>query len=228
MAIEVIGAGLPRTGTMSQKLALELLGYDKCYHMIEFLAHPHHLSMWREMYDGRTADLDALFEGFRATVDWPSSLLYRQLMEYFPDAKVVLSIRDADAWYESCTQTVYTASPQGLEKLAVLLRMPFNANVRKLTPVMRMAERGLWRELFEGRFDDRSYAIDRYHRYNQEVKETVPAERLLVYELGEGWEPLCQFLGVPVPEEPFPHINKRKDFEYKRQQIMRGEAPSAE
>ena len=225
MTIEIIGAGLGRTGTMSLKKAFERLGFGRCYHMAELIGHPEHLPHWKALHAGTDPDVEALFDGYRATVDYPGAVLYRQLMERYPEAKVVLSTRDADDWYDSNMATIYSAKPRPLEMIAMMLRMPFNRRLRQFAPVMQWADGLIWKDFFEGRFEDRAHAIDRFRRHVQEVQERVPADRLLVYEVSQGWQPLCDFLGCAVPDQPFPNINKRADFPEKRKKILRGEAP---
>lgn len=225
MTLKIIGAGLGRTGTMSLKKALEQLGYDKCYHMAELLGHPEHLPHWRDLHEQRETDLDALFAGYRATVDFPGAIFYRQLLDHYPEAKVVLSVRDPESWYESTRATIRSAAPTGLEKVAMLFRLPFSPKLRRIIPTLQLGDEMIWKAFFQDKFDDRRSAIERFEQHTQEVKETVPADQLLVYELGQGWEPICTFLGHQVPEEPFPHINKRADFAAKRNKIMSGEPP---
>ncbi len=205
MAIKVIGAGLGRTGTLSVKAALERIGFDKCYHMVDVLAHPGHARVWDEAAQEKSVDWEGLLEGYQATVDWPGCGFYPELMRRYPEAKVILTVRDPERWYESAKQTVYYAR-HAFPRWAVVF-----------APRMRhfhgMLDRLIWKGMFQGRFDDRAYAIEVFNRYNEEVRRSVPPDRLLVYEVTEGWGPLCSFLGVPVPEdEPFPHLNDTAEF----------------
>lgn len=204
MALKVIGAGLGRTGTLSLKLALEELGFDKCYHMYEVIAHPEDIAVWEAAGRGEPVDWEALFQGYQATVDWPSCNFYAELLKLYPDAKVVLTVRDPERWYESALRTIYhvrTAFPAWL---------PGPPKMRRL---MKMTNQLIWDGFFRGRFAEKDHALAAFNRHNEEVKRTVPPEKLLVFEVREGWAPLCAFLGVPVPEDrPFPKVNDAEDF----------------
>jgi hypothetical protein len=207
MAIKVIGAGFGRTGTASLKAALEQLGFDKCYHMIEVFQNPAHAQVWIDASQGRPVDWDALFKGYQATVDWPGAAFYQELMRRYPDAKVLLSVRDPERWYRSALDTIYGAArPSHRSWLARLIPMFGRMN--------RLLEGIVWKGTFQGRFEDKQYAIDIFNQHNEEVTRVVPPERLLVYDIKEGWEPLCRFLGVPVPKDmPFPHLNDTAAFQ---------------
>ncbi|SRR5579884_8755 len=197
--LRVIGAGFGRTGTMSLKAALEQLGFGPSYHMIENFDRPDRAAFWLDAAEGKPVDWRGFLSGYRATVDWPGCAFYRQLMDAFPKAKVLLSTRDPERWYESVSETIHSrpsAEPPGDDD-------PVN---------VRMIRKVVWEGSLQGRFNDRDEAIDIFKRHNAEVQESVPAERLLVYEVKEGWEPLCRFLDVPVPNEPFPHLNDRTTF----------------
>jgi hypothetical protein len=205
MPLDVIGAGLGRTGTLSLKAALEELGFGRCYHMMEVIAHPEHVPVWNAAGRGEPVDWEALFRGYRAAVDWPACNFYEELMRVYPAAKVILTVRDPDRWYESARQTIYQ------------VRRVFPGWALTLLPRMRrllgMIDRLIWDGFFQGRFEDRAHAIAAFNRHNQEVKRAVPEGRLLVFEVKEGWGPLCAFLGVPVPEgKPFPHLNDTEEF----------------
>lgn len=201
MSIRVIGAGYGRTGTLSLKIALEELGFGKCYHMEELLENPHHVAFWQEAGNGKTPDWDKLFEGYHATVDFPGYRHYKQLMHYYPGAKVLLSVRDADKWYESVYQTIYQAGPSLGQKIRMSFKLPFSPRLQKLIRIFKMAS-SVWKKDFGGRFKDKAYALEVFHCHNQEVKAYVAPERLLVYEVKQGWEPLCAFLNVPIPAKP--------------------------
>lgn len=211
MPLKVIGAGLGRTGTMSLKVALEELGFDKCYYMIEVLAHHEHIRVWDAAAQGEPVDREVLFQGYQATVDWPGCNFYQEYLRLYPEAKVILTVREPERWYDSARQTIY------------FVRHAFPPWVRPFIPRMRrlnrMIDRLIWDGMFQGRFEDKTYAIEVFHRHNEEVKRVVPSDRLLVYEVKEGWGPLCAFLGVPVPEDkPFPHLNDTEEF---RSRILR-------
>ncbi|MBV8076406.1 MAG: hypothetical protein JO284_08415 [Planctomycetaceae bacterium] len=211
MPIQVIGAGLGRTGTLSLKAALEELGFAKCYHMVEVLARMDDARTWDAAARGEPVDWDRLFSGYRATVDLPGCVFYRELLEKYPEAKVILTVRDPERWYDSARQTIYFA------------RNAFPRWAAVLKPRMRVFQRmidRLWDGMFRGRFEDRAFAIDAFNRHNEQVRRDVPADRLLVYEISQGWGPLCAFLGVPVAEgKPFPHLNDAAEF---RARIERG------
>ena len=211
MPIQVIGAGLGRTGTLSLKAALEELGFRKCYHMVEVFAHGDHARTWDAAVGGEPVDWDRLFAGYGAAVDVPACLFYRELLEKYPGAKVILTVRDPERWYDSMCQTIYFAHDAFPTWAAVL-----NPRMRIFR---RMIDR-LWERMFRGRFEDRAFAIDVFNRHNEQVRRDIPADRLLVYEIRQGWEPLCAFLGLPVPEgKPFPHLNDAAEF---RARIERG------
>ena len=211
MPIQVIGAGLGRTGTLSLKAALEELGFAKCYHMVEVLARMDDARTWDAAARGEPVDWDRLFSGYRATVDLPGCVFYRELLGKYPEAKVILTVRDPERWYDSARQTIYFA------------RNAFPRWAAVLKPRMRVFQRmidRLWDGMFRGRFEDRAFAIDAFNRHNEQVRRDVPADRLLVYEISQGWGPLCAFLGVPVAEgKPFPHLNDAAEF---RARIERG------
>ena len=220
MSLEVIGAGTGRTGTTSLKLALEQLGFSRCYHMVELLEHPEDVAYWERANRGKPVDWDALFAGYRATVDYPGYVHYKALMQRYPEAKVILSVRDPEAWYESALATIYRAGPGLAQKLKMGLLLPFSPKLRKLLRVFKMVGQ-LWAGRFEGRFEDKAFAVAKFREHNEEVKRTVPADRLLIYEVREGWEPLCEFLGVPVPNTPFPRSNDRQAFQDQQKQGLR-------
>ncbi len=194
--MQVIGAGFGRTGTVSLQQALEHLGYP-CYHMQEVMkAYGRgHVETWDAALTGHT-DIDwaGLFAGYEATVDFPACVFYRELMDAFPDAVVILSVRDPERWWSSFSKLL------GLVKKAQLFG--FVPMFRKFSAMnVHLVE-----YVFDG-LPDKDCAIERYLRHIDEVKATVPEQRLLVYRITEGWEPLCEFLGRQVPDRPFPHAN---------------------
>jgi hypothetical protein len=195
MTLSVIGAGFGRTGTMSLKFALEALGAGPCYHMIEVFKNPAAPSYWTAAADGEPVDWETVFEGYRATVDWPSATFYEPLAKAYPDAKVILTERDPEAWWTSTQATIFNwdtgRSPPE----------PFLGMVQKVIGA-----------LFDQRIHDRDHVISVFRRHNARVREVIPADRLLVYEVADGWEPLCSFLGVPVPEAPMPSLNSTEEF----------------
>jgi hypothetical protein len=214
MAIEVIGAGLGRTGTYSLKAALEELGFAQCYHMAELLGHPEHVTYWEDASAGKPVDWDALFEGYRAAVDYPACSYYQRLMEQYPDAKMILTVRAPDSWYESAAATIFKVGQRQPEASGAPPVLPFPGDPQLLMRVFGLSRRDVWERDFEGRFEDREFAIRRFNEHTHTVKAHVPPDRLLVYEVKEGWEPLCRFLGVAVPEgKPFPRLNDRATFQ---------------
>lgn len=204
MAIEIIGAGFGRTGTTSLKAALERLGYMKCHHMTEVMENPSEVVAWMGAFHGERIDWRTLLTDFRATTDWPACQFYRELMAEYPDAKVILTVRDPDRWYESTRETIYALNTNAPWWLRAILR--------SIGGVLMLAEQNVWAGTFGGMFDDREHAIGVFNAHIEEVKRVVPPERLLVYSVKEGWGPLCEFLRVPVPDEPFPRLNERNDL----------------
>ncbi len=202
MALTVVGTGFGRTGTLSLKGALEQLGLGRCYHMVE-VAPNGHSAIWQEAHrQGGRADWDALFAGFACTVDWPSTAFWQQIASHYPRAKVIHTERPADAWYESVKNTIYQVMSRELPP-----EMP-DAFRQQLA----MAREVILQGTFGGRFEERAHAIGVYQAHNARVKREIAPERLLVYQPGEGWEPLCKFLGVPVPATPYPKVNTTDDF----------------
>jgi hypothetical protein len=197
MTLKLIGAGLGRTGTLSLKAALERLGYGPCYHMIEVLTAPERGRLWLERTPSGAYDWDAIFRGYRATVDWPAAAFWRELADHYPDAKILLSLRDPDRWYESVMNTIYPVMKQGPPESAPRILHDFHEMVYAL----------IFERTFSNRLGDASYAKRVLEEHNQAVIDEIPASRLLVYRAGDGWEPLCRFLGVAVPDEAFPHLN---------------------
>jgi hypothetical protein len=200
MALQVIGAGLGRTGTLTLKTALELLGFGPCHHMIEVFAHPEQVPFWRAAAGGDAVDWDAGYAGYKATVDWPGAHFWRQLVVKYPDAKVILSRRDPEAWYASMEETILKASRE----------ISFNVSPSGEHP-RRFIELIIEEGTFHGDFS-KDNVIAAFERHNADVIATVPADRLLVFEAAQGWAPLCEFLQVPVPETPFPRTNSREEF----------------
>lgn len=193
MALQIIGSGLGRTGTKSLHSALNTLGFGPCHHMVEVFAHPESMKLWVEAHKGRP-DWDAIFKDYRAVVDYPGAQYWRELAAHYPDAKILHTVRDPDRWFESTQATIFSAD----------------------SPASRP---GPGQEFFQsilGQFGqhlhDRAFMTDFFRRHTEEVLATIPAKRLLVYEVSQGWGPLCDFLGVAVPEAPFPSENSRAEF----------------
>ncbi|MFG1640138.1 sulfotransferase family protein [Amycolatopsis sp. NPDC049252] len=195
--VEVIGAGFGRTGTMSVRAALEALGRGPCHHMADVLGEPAATVRWTAALRGDREALRAAVAGYRATSDFPGCLLWRELMDLFPDAKVLLSVRDPESWYRSAVRTIFDP---------VMDQVFAKLGPETVEFVAALAERGYRRH------PGRDAAVAWFTRHNAEVRAAVPAEKLLVYEVREGWEPLCGFLGADVPPEPFPRVNDSGDF----------------
>jgi hypothetical protein len=210
--MKVIGAGLPRTATLTQKISLEMLGFGPCYHMVNILADLSLVPAWQSAFDGN-ADWDAIFAGSQSTVDWPGSFHWRELIDVYPEAKVLLSVRNGEAWATSMKNTIW-----GVFYDDVLMRDLSNARA-KIDPgwndymeLMKTMwqKSGLLGEM-GGVFDPSILAVA-MERHNQEVRDAVPADRLLEWSPRDGWEPLCKFLEVPVPPAPVPHVNDSAAF----------------
>jgi hypothetical protein len=223
--MKVIGAGLPRTGTTSMKAALERLGFAPCYHMAEVMAHPDHVDRWLEVAAGKVRtreDWDRVFAGgYQAAQDWPASHYWRELADVYPEAKIVLTVRDPHRWYPSMRMLMSGENrPDPSGDLPEPVREVF-ASMERMRPVLDQLGRAHfgpgWN--FGEDMTDEDMAVAAFQRHVATVKESVPAERLLVFDVREGWEPLCAFLGVEVPAgEPFPHLN---DAESMRQAFER-------
>jgi hypothetical protein len=197
MALKVVGAGFGRTGTLSLKVALEKLGVGPCYHMMEVFPRPEHVAMWHRLAFGNPIDWDELFDGFQATVDWPSARWWREIAAHYPDAKVLLSVRDPEAWYKSMSDTI--AQP---------LREPAPDGAPEIVRLQsEMVRKAILAETFDNRFEDEAHTIEVFKRHNQEVRDSFEPARLLVFDVRQGWAPLCRFLEVPIPDEPFPRLN---------------------
>ncbi len=210
MGLQVIGAGLGRTGTMSLKLALEHLGFGPCYHMAEVLVQARrNIPLWLDVIHGKP-DWDAVFAGFAASSDYPACTYWRELAEYYPEAKVILTLRDADGWFDSVSRTIFAEGG------------PSSAVEGPMAEFMHGAVIGD----FADRIQDRDFMTAYFERRNAEIIAAVPPERLLVHHPGDGWETVCRFLGVPVPAEPYPRVNTSEewatDMTFKDEQSLAG------
>jgi len=202
MQLEVVGAGLSRTGTESLKRALEQLTGGPCHHMLEVFDHPESVALWHAVVRGESEDWDALMGGYRASVDWPASAYWPELSAANPDAIVLLSSRATpEQWWASMEQTIIPALtmdlPPGAERMAPHRAMVIDLFERRLTPD--------WR--------DPAAAMDAYERHNERVRRQVPPERLVDWQPSDGWEPICHALGVDVPSDPFPRKNNSDEFQ---------------
>jgi hypothetical protein len=222
MALKVIGAGLGRTGTMSLKLALEQLGYDKCYHMYELINDPSRLKYWKQLKNTNQTDYELLFKGYQSAVDYPACAFYQELLDQYPNAKVVLTVRDPEQWYESVKKTIYSASPKSAAEIIRIIFLSLtNRHVQSFGPVLQFGDSLVWKKHFNGKFKDKAYAIVRYLNHIEEVKKFVPADQLLIFNVQEGWAPLCNFLGKEIPALPFPKTNDTKAFEGKIKKLYK-------
>jgi hypothetical protein len=208
--MKVIGAGFGRTGTLSMKAALERIGFGPCYHMLELLKHPEHEPTWTAALGGETVDWDDIFGAYGSTTDWPACNFWRELTGRYPDAKVVLTVRDPEKWWHSMETTLFTVPRTGV--------LP--------SPQSAVAEIGrlVLDRTFDGRTAtaDREHVIRRFEEHNASVRQGVAPDRLLVFEVAQGWGPLCDFLGVEVPDEPFPHLNEGAHFQEMVRQLAEG------
>jgi hypothetical protein len=190
MELQVVGAGFGRTGTLSMKVALERLGFGPCHHMLEVFARPEDAPGWAAVVRGEFSALDQLLEGFGSSVDFPACMAWEPLWRARPESKVLLTVRPSADWWRS-----------------------FNATIgQEIQKADSELSRAISEAVFAGRADDEATAVAVYEAHNTRVVETVPAEQLCVYEMGSGWEPLCAFLGVDVPDESFPRSNSTQEF----------------
>ena len=193
MTLKIIGTGFGRTGTDSMRKALNILGVGPTHHMHEMGAKAPTREAWLDMVKGARPDWELLVNGYHACVDWPSAYYWRELVEHYPQAKVLLTMRSAESWWKSFEATILkhiqsNDDPDGFAQLLI-------------------AE-----QVFNGRAGDRDYAIEVYNRNIEDVHSVVPAERLLVHNLGDGWEPLCRWLDLPLPDVDYPKGNTTQDF----------------
>lgn len=207
--MKIIGVGVGRTGTLSLKAALEQLGFGPCFHGRHVLDHPDRLPGWLAAARGEEADWAMLLEGYASTVDWPAAAFWRPLAKFYPDAKLILTIREPEGWYESVKNTIFQmfGSHEPSEEVA---------RAREIVPGLEtftdFHRRIIWDGFFSGKFTDRAHAVAAYERHNAEVIGELSADRLLVIPPGAGWRPLCDFLKLPIPDEPYPHLNDPEKF----------------
>jgi hypothetical protein len=222
--LKLIGGGLGRTGTLSLHAALERLGFAPCDHMTNNFTHPRRFALWleavRRKRAGEPIDWRPLYTGYRATLDWPGVYFWRELSAAHPDAKVILTVRDPERWYDSARATIYAASQARDEDPSTRLMAKL---LTWLDPRaghgFQVVQETVWDGTFGGQFADRAAALRTFTEHNREVETTIPPDRLLVFDVKQGWEPLCTFLDVPVPEgEPFPHVNDSADFSRRQQE----------
>ncbi|MEO3755802.1 sulfotransferase family protein [Streptomyces sp. B6B3] len=202
--MRVIGAAFGRTGTSSVRLALETLELGPTHGMKALFDDPAHARRWLRLADradGAHADWDGLLGAYRSTVAWPATFYWRELIAAYPTARVLLVTRDPEAWYASMARTLYRTRPRDDGRAVA----------------DQLIERVVWQGTFGGRFDDREHAIAVYRAHQAEVRATVPADRLVEFEVGQGWGPLCAGLGVPVPATAFPRVNTTDEYLHRAQ-----------
>lgn len=210
--MKLIGVGFGRTGTMSLKAALERLGANPCFHMIDLIMgerKDRDLPYWVRIADGEQVDWHEVFDGWEATVDWPAASKWREICAAFPDVPVLLNVRDFDGWYKSVENTILAV------KLAAQAgEVSQDANRPQPHPALwGVIERLIWQGDFQGKFQDRDWVRAMYESRIEEIKAEIGPDRLIVWELGvDGWEPLADALGVPVPDEPFPRLHDTNEF----------------
>lgn len=201
MPLEIIGPGFGRTGTNSLKIALEQLGFGRCHHMFEVRDNPDRLADWEALARGERVDWDHVFRDYRSQVDWPGARYWRELVRHYSTAKVVLLVRDPDEWFDSVQATI----------------VPFLAargrhSSSHVNAICEMGHELVAVQVFNGRISERQHAIEVFKNHITDVQSEIPADRLLTLDLREGWRPLCEFLGVEVPDIPFPTTNSSKEF----------------
>ena len=201
MPLKVIGTGFGRTGTNSLKLALEQLGFGPCHHMFEVRDHPEQLPFWQAAAKGDLPDWDEVFARYSASIDWPSARYWREITDYYPDAKVLHSIRPEESWINSFYKTIYPVMRDHNDHEPGIYRDRLD-----------MAHETVLEQVFGGQAGNRAHALNTYRAHNEAVRMTIAPERLLVYDVAQGWGPLCQFLDVPVPDTPLPHVNSTRQF----------------
>ena len=202
MSLDVIGSGFGRTGTRSLKEALEILGFSPCHHMEEVFANPEQVPQWEAIVNGDMTKLVDVFAPYRAQIDWPGAHVWRELAVAYPAAKVIHSTRPFDSWWKSYSATIG-------KLVTVYPKMTLPPHVRRMFDVMTKA---IGEATFNSTPLDQAAARAAFEQRERDVRAAIPANRLLVYDVAEGWEPLCTFLGVPVPARPFPRLNTKDEF----------------
>ena len=198
--MDVIGVGFGRTGTLSLKAAVERLGFGPCLHMVSVIEDEARAELWLRAADGEPECIPEALAGFRSSVDWPGVYFWRDLVRLHPEAKFVLTTRDPVAWYESAEKTIF--------RVAVRRQ----ADSGPMPAFVRMVQKTVWDGTFKGRFTERDFALGVMAQHNEAVRREIPADRLLEFQVRQGWQPLCDFLGVDVPDEEFPRLNDSAAF----------------
>ena len=224
MSIKIIGAGFPRTGTNTLKESLEKLGFVKTYHMKELLVRPQDLTHWLTLRKTGTTDWETLYTGYQATVDFPAYPWYKEHMKQYPDAKVILTVRPFEKWHESVYSTIWQAqNPSEAQRVEMQQKIAANPRLASSMHAVNLAKEVIMDDHFKGRFLDKTFAEEVFNKHIADVKAYVPAEKLLVFDVSEGWGPLCSFLGVEEPAEALPHTNKKENFKEMLGELMKGQ-----
>ena len=201
MPLEIIGAGMGRTGTDSLARTLEILGYGPCHHMFEISDNRNLLPDWQKIAMGENVPWARVFRGYRSQVDWPGACYWKELATEYPRAKVILTVRDPYDWHDSMLRTI-----------APKLRDRAKVDDPYSKARLEMANTIVAEGIFGGRLFDREYSVALFKRHIEYVVETIAPERLLVFEVADGWRPLAEFLGTSEPDLPFPNKNSSKEF----------------
>ena len=194
MTLQVIGTGFGRTGTDSMREALTILGLGPCHHMLEVISNDQQKQLWRALAKGAAPDWTALFAGYNSCMDWPSAHYWRDLVRVYPEARVILTNRSPESWWASFEKTILPVVKNSVDQDSLGLAL-------------------IAKQVFGGKPDDRTHAIAVYEANVRDVIATVPNNRLLVHNLGDGWESLCKHLAVPVPDVPYPSRNNTGEFQ---------------
>jgi hypothetical protein len=194
MTLRIVGAGLGRTGTTSLKGALELLLGGPCHHMMEVFAHPEQIPAWHAAARGQMPEWKALLAPYVATVDWPSAAFWPEISAAYPDAVILLSVRHPESWWKSASATIFPAIESAPD--------PWRAMVRDMM-----------RARFTEKLDDRDACLAAYERWYADARARIPKDRLLEWSANDGWAPICERLGLAIPDQPFPHANTTEDFQ---------------
>jgi hypothetical protein len=201
VTLEIIGPGFGRTGTNSLRLALEHLGFGPCHHMFEVRDKPELLPDWEAAARGEKMDWSKVFRGYRSQVDWPGARYWRELVRHFPKAKVILSVRDPDQWFDSVQATI-----------APFIAARGKHSSAHINAIAEMGYQTIVAPIFNHRLSERDHAIRVFKKHIAEVQAEILPDRLLTFDLRDGWRPLCEFLKVGVPDIPFPKTNSSKEF----------------
>lgn len=189
--------------------------------MEELINHPEQIQYWQQLHREGTTNFNLLFKGYDAIVDFPGYIFYQAIYLAYPEAKVILSTRDFDSWYKSAANTIYQSGPNLTQKVLLSFQLPFSSRLRKLIKVVKFANKVVWQEEFAGKFEDKAFAKSVFEQHHEAVKRSISPEKLLVYHVKDGWEPLCQFLDKPVPTETFPRVNQQVAFKENQKKLLK-------